>query len=1193
MRQGRLVTALLVVFAALISSAVASGASSVRRIEPDPSTQGITTGVTTVRELPALRTEDSDTFLQSDGSRLLQIADHPVNFKRNGTWQPIEDQLVPAPGGSWEPAASPVPVNLPVGLGGHAVTVGGASRRLSLALQGAEGASGVATRNTRSYSAVLDHVDASYAATPRGIRETLTLADASAPAEFKYSLSLAEGLHATLERGGSVTIRDSQGQIAYTIAAPTIEDSSGRRHLPSTAPVHFTLNAARTVLTLLVDKAWLASPARVFPVKIDPDVYFGALKDCTIASSSTYENRELCGDPLFVGHNSETSSTGRALLQYNLSSVPRGSQILSSSIAMWLRSATPGTPIQIDAYGLNPRAFTSSVTWNSYDGTYAWTTPGGDHLKTLAGSTLVKPEYEGGWVSIGFSPQVEQWVRDPTSNFGILLKAHNEAVNATDEFIQTANGESEPEPDIHIVYEPQMGNPPNEAMFEEPIGNNDTLAVNVANGNLHITAPDANYATEGYDTQLARSYNSADDEHVTASIGNGWGLSMGEDTLLYPAWWDGSNVFHEPDGSYTRFDRAPWADNHPASGDEAYTGDAYRPETLVKHENDTRTLTYNDTGVKWQFDNSGNGFPQKIEDPGGEGNTISLGYTESRLTKVTDTHGHELNLTRNPTTHRVSKIKGAGSGEEWKYTYSEGNLAEYKGPGGQEAKYTNTGPYNEISAITDPSGTTVISYDEHNRVTSLRHVVNGTISTVGSEDETTTFSYETEQTTVTHPDATTDSYTYDQFGNVTEEPGTQEEASEFYAAFAGIEPEVARADVDLQSHASILNSELDQQLGDAYTGEWFDPATGRVKVGLTSEGYEQTVEQDLDNLGLADNADIVTASASWAQLETAAATLGSSLTGLAESGAVSVGIDPSHDAVRVLEANSLTAGEKAEVTSATASASVPTEIVVTGQETLLRRPKGCSEGACGPPLRGGVQIRDEGADYACTAGYVARGEHDGKPYLLTAGHCIYESKTGGVGHEWATKTPGLFEFPEIGKAVSYVDGQHQSVPGGTTSKGDAGLIEIHNTVYSRALAPLVIQYGNSAFAKAIRNERYVITGTHFNPHEHDKQLQFVVCAGGVGAKSAQEERCGVTEGFEREVHEPKGIVIHNQERVNFCNSKQPTGLTPGTSGAPVYKGHEAVGLVTAGGSDASECETFYQGINTAEHVLHVHIVRAG
>ncbi|MFI4990856.1 MAG: hypothetical protein ACHQHO_08100 [Solirubrobacterales bacterium] len=436
--------------------------------------------------------------------------------------------------------------------------------------------------------------------------------------------------------------------------------------------------------------------------------------------------------------------------------------------------------------------------------------------------------------------------------------------------------------------------------------------------------------------------------------------------LLYRYPWDGTNSFYGPDGGNTRFDRASWADGHPAAGDKAFTGEAGFNEGLVEHEGDTRTLSFSD-GSEWKFSSGNWGEANEIVDPGGEGNTISLTYSEERLSKLKDTHEHSVTLTRNGS-HGVTKLVGK-LGEEWKYEYSSGRLVKYAAPGGVEAKYGYYETSGLLKYITDSSGTWVISYDEQNRVSSIRKVVNGSVGSVGSEDETTSFSYETEQTTVTNPLGAKSYYYYDQFGNALEEPATQEAAAEFYAGYAEIETEAARKDVDLQDHASILDSQLSEQLGANYTGEWFDPGTGHIKIGLTSEGYEQTVVQDLDALGLADNAEIVIESASWSQLIAAEESIGTSLATLINEGLVVLEIQPNLNAVTIEKANSLTVAQAKKVSEAAEGATVTVHVVEASTPSVAAQPDACGSGVCNKPLRGGVAIEAEHASevWHCTA----------------------------------------------------------------------------------------------------------------------------------------------------------------------------------------------------------------------------------
>lgn len=66
-----------------------------------------------VRELPELRTENSKTYLLSNGARQLEIHGGPIQFKdETGAWKDIDTSLVPSADGSLVSAATPVQVKL-------------------------------------------------------------------------------------------------------------------------------------------------------------------------------------------------------------------------------------------------------------------------------------------------------------------------------------------------------------------------------------------------------------------------------------------------------------------------------------------------------------------------------------------------------------------------------------------------------------------------------------------------------------------------------------------------------------------------------------------------------------------------------------------------------------------------------------------------------------------------------------------------------------------------------------------------------------------------------------------------------------------------------------------------------------------------------------------------------------------------
>jgi hypothetical protein len=111
----RLVSAVL---ALLLSVGTVVGNVSVALAEdaPAPSASGTPSRETSpivVRELTQLRTESSNTYELSDGSRRATIFSEPIRFKDgSGAWQEIDTDLVRDPLGGYVTSAATLPVEI-------------------------------------------------------------------------------------------------------------------------------------------------------------------------------------------------------------------------------------------------------------------------------------------------------------------------------------------------------------------------------------------------------------------------------------------------------------------------------------------------------------------------------------------------------------------------------------------------------------------------------------------------------------------------------------------------------------------------------------------------------------------------------------------------------------------------------------------------------------------------------------------------------------------------------------------------------------------------------------------------------------------------------------------------------------------------------------------------------------------------
>lgn len=686
--------------------------------------------VSVVRELPELRTETSDTSERSDGTRVAKISRTPINYRDgSGAWQPISTTLQPGANGALQASATPLPVSLPSSLSSP-VTVGSAGATVSFSLVGA-GGSASASGSSASYAEALPNVSATYQAQATRLKETLSLQSAAAPAVYHYHLSTTGGLTPKL-LGGTVVFSDAQGHPRYVMPTPSVADA-GQTGRPDTRDVHYALSHDGSQLDVVVNGAWLQSPERVFPVTVDPTLeYWGDSVDCFIASAA-YENESLCGVYLYLGYHTEGSnhSIGRGLLRFELGTeIPQDSAILAARLRLTdSYTATSAQTIEVQALKKTP---TNSATWNKYDGTNAWAEKGGDFEASKPEIKKVIPPTEPGHVfSWGIAPLVEKWVRDPTSNHGLLLKAENETT--VDSSWVSDSGEDHPY--IEVVYSAKVGTPSDATLLSQQLGDRQGISVNVADGNLLQQNHILELPGIGFDLSINQFFNSLNNGYYR-SLGSGASLSTAIDVRMEQDEADGSWSYRDPGGAWFRFDRNPAGDKE---GKKAFEMPYALNATLTEEASGTLVLEYLTARTKLYFD--ANKFPsylQKLEDA--NKNTETMHYNAEGDASIEDTHGHSVTFKYNKTVGGISSIKDA-LGRTWEFTdNSSHQLTNVKDPDLHQSKYSYTS--GNLTQIEDPDKHLIeLRYDGWGKLTELRHVVNGTASKAGTQDVITTFAY--------------------------------------------------------------------------------------------------------------------------------------------------------------------------------------------------------------------------------------------------------------------------------------------------------------------------------------------------------------------------------------------------------------------------------------------------------------------
>ena len=781
---------------------------------------------TVIGEVEGKREEDVKHFLNSDGSFTAVKYAEPVHYRQTdeAEWVDIDNTLS-IHSGSYTPASSPLDVSFADNFGDRTVSVRSQGHELSWSylrpdaeitpldivetqeLTPAEGTETQALKPIEDadisikaqklelaaekaepymmpeavtdglvYADVFPNVDIEYILDSVNLKENIVLKKSGAQNEFVAQYNIGE-LTAEQVDEQNIELRDAKGTVIFCISAPYMFDAAGQTSGDvSLGILSETDGVLRVKIT--ADKAWLDDEARVYPVKVDPNI-LEAVQSFDQDATAIYKSATYPDGSLVIGNDKgNTYSKAKAYVKFSLPTLGSGDMVVSGILRL---SQYPGetgftsvgsTSLQVNVYKVTSSWTGSSVKKSTgYSGLPSIDTTVVDYQNVSLATANA-----GEFIKFNVSKIVKQWYEGET-NYGLCLRADDEDAWALAAFIASENTKySDKKPSLVVTYRNNKGLEGYWSAHEQDLGESGVGYVNDYTGNLVFIAPLLSTTGNKMPVSLSLVYNGY--QHGNAidrpdTVGKGWRLNIQEkltpitksgglQTKLYDMGY--RYIYSDSDGTehYFYYDK-----DKDRTIDEDGLG-----LTLTVNSTETDLEKYvitADAGGKMSFSSSGR--LRKVYDDNGNYYKVLFNDNGS-ISGVVDGAGRKISFTHD-SSGRISTIKqptGNNSYRTVTLNYSSwGGLSSISYPGDRKTSfyYTDSGArLNIVDAINGNrlkySYPTAGDAATKSRVTKITEYSSGTTRETGNS---LSIDYDgMNRTRFTDNEGRSETYQFDNFG---------------------------------------------------------------------------------------------------------------------------------------------------------------------------------------------------------------------------------------------------------------------------------------------------------------------------------------------------------------------------------------------------------------------------------------------
>lgn len=631
------------------------------------------------------------------------------------------------------------------------------------------------------YEDVYDSVDLQCFVGPTFVKDNFILNDATAQNIFQIVYEL-DGL--TPEQAGdkAIYLKDEEGTIQYTIAAPYMMDTSGECSDQLSLQI-VDQKDQYLFVELTADREWLLGEGRTYPVTIDPVVQ--TKQNRTVVDDAFYSSKdpnkaygETMGS-MFIGYSGSYGKTRAAIRLNSLPTLDKSDKIVAAYLS--LVQIKTSTDLRVDVHEATSAWSESGVTWN--------TAPAFNENTIIEYVTHKSTESANSVRTYDITKSVQKWYNGEP-NYGIILRTEDENSTSNDfvwYYSSTYTGGTSMKPLFSIVYRNNQGLESYWSYSSIGAGEAGTAYINNYSGNLVFEQSDIFTTGVNKPLNVSHYYNGymagkqygSDLPGQKLYAGSGWKLNVHR-TLLP------SSKFGLSGTSATNY---PYVYTDDDGTDHYFyktSSGAYKDEDglglSLKVNSSSASARYtisDDKNNKMVFNS--NGDIQSITEAAGAAHTYTYASDGKTIAKITDGNGKYVTFTVNSSGY-LTEMKDSTSDENLSrtvsYTYQDGKyLTGITGYDGHTATYSY---YDDrdylLKTAQDAKGNTLtFTYTSSESGSRVASVTSTTPN--GTQISKTTFEYPDLYTTIVRnsntdgeintSDDIIETYSFDTYGRTT------------------------------------------------------------------------------------------------------------------------------------------------------------------------------------------------------------------------------------------------------------------------------------------------------------------------------------------------------------------------------------------------------------------------------------------